>query len=108
MALILLRPTIPGRYVVPSYALESLDSLENCSICWLVKVGFKTYYKNNKTWKLQKFEQALLELMCLLKTQKSIGYNKRSKTTIADNILSYNILPQSLFIGFGKPNLQNT
>lgn len=39
----ILMKIIPGKYVVPSNALESFADLSNWVISSLVKVGFKTY-----------------------------------------------------------------
>lgn len=39
----LLRPTIPGIYIVPSIARDILVLWSSCLICSGVKIGFKTY-----------------------------------------------------------------
>ena len=36
-------PTIPGEYIVPSIALDSLTILSSWAICTLLNVGFSTY-----------------------------------------------------------------
>lgn len=44
----LLSPTIPGMYIVPSIALDILVFSSNCFICSGVKMGFKTYFMSFK------------------------------------------------------------
>lgn len=52
------RPTIPGKYIVPSIALDNLELFSNCSICSKVKVGFKTYLISSRD-ESKKFKQTL-------------------------------------------------
>lgn len=44
----LLSPTIPGMYMVPSIALDILTFLSNCFICSGVNTGFNTYLMSFK------------------------------------------------------------